>query len=117
MQKTVKATKVAKKANKSAKGKKAVSTKPALKLDPAQIKKAKQLIGKLQVNPVNGSVGVIKQIFALYGGGFTQKEIIAYGFNKSTVYRQVRELVKVKNLHKGKQITAKGAAALTSKSM
>lgn len=33
--------------------------------------------------------GIIEQIIALYEKGKTQKQIVAKGFNKSTVYRQV----------------------------
>jgi len=38
-------------------------------------------------------LGTIQKIVALGKKGFDQKEIIAAGFNKNTVYRQYREQV------------------------
>ena len=38
-------------------------------------------------------LGAVASIVKLYKKGFSKKEIIEAGFNKSTVYRQVREKV------------------------
>lgn len=113
MQTTKTATAVAKKVNKSKAPvkAKAVSTKPKLKLDPVMVKKAKVLISKLQGNGIDAP-GLIKQILQLYTNGFTCAQIIAYGFNKSTVYRQTRELNKLRSLHAKKQVTSKAVTAL-----
>lgn len=113
-----KATSKTAKANKVNNAKKAtakavpVSTKPKLVLTPQQIATAKKLIAKLPKHEIDGSVGKIKQILQLFTNGFKQAEIIAYGFNKSTVYRQTRELTKLKSLQSKKQVTAKAVHAL-----
>lgn len=40
--------------------------------------------------------GKIKMIIKLFARGYTRKEIISVGFNKSTVYRQTKEFMKLK---------------------
>lgn len=52
-------------------------------------------------NPANGT-GIVAQIIALAEQGKSTQEIIAMGFNKSTVYRQVSEWRKRKKTAKGK---------------
>lgn len=42
------------------------------------------------------STGKIANILRLWVKGFTRKDIVAFGFNRSTVYRQVGELEKYK---------------------
>lgn len=110
-----KTTKVVK-ANKVSNGKKAtakvVSMKPKFVLPADRTKKAKQLISKLPTGELEKGPGLITQILHLYTNDFACREIIAYGFNKSTVYRQTRELDKLRTLKGKKQVTDKAVKAL-----
>lgn len=120
MQTTKKATKVARKANKQtkvSKGKAAtpVASKPKMQLPPARVQQAKKLIAKLNTPNQLQQPGLIKQILQLYTNGYSCAEIIAYGFNKSTVYRQTRALNVLKQANAKKQLTAKGVQMLTGK--
>jgi hypothetical protein len=109
---------------KTAKVKAVKATKPTAKvvsiknaLQPAQIATAKKLLGKLKANPATNGVGKIAQIMQLYTNGFTQAQIVAYGFNRSTVYRQTGILNKLRNLKSKKLITGNGVVALTAKTL
>jgi hypothetical protein len=53
------------------------------------VKQATKKAAKEIAAEITKPTGIVKQIIALYKKGKTQKEIIAAGFNKSTVYRQV----------------------------
>lgn len=112
-------TKTKRKANKVSKAKAAkVATAPKKQLEPAMVAKAKQLIKKLPVSATNEKPGIIACIMQLYTkGGFTRSQIVALGYNRSTVYRQTRELDKLRNLKNKKQITGDGVVALTAKSL
>jgi hypothetical protein len=90
-------------------------SKPKLVLTPAQVATAKKLIAKLNTPNQLQAPGLIKQILQLYTNGFTCAQIIAYGFNKSTVYRQTRALNVLKAAHSKKQLTAKGVTMLAGK--
>jgi len=107
-----------KKVNKVKKAVKAtVVVKPKKQLEPARIAAAKKLLSKLKSNPATNGVGKIAQIMQLYTNGFNQSEIVAYGFNRSTVYRQCGELNKLRNLKSKKLITGAGVVALTAKTL
>lgn len=94
---------------------KVISIKPKLQLTPQQTAAAKKLIAKLNTPNQLQAPGLIKQILQLYTNGFTCAQIIAYGFNKSTVYRQTRALNVLKAAHGKKQLTAKGVQMLAGK--
>jgi len=55
--------------------------------------KARNAKMKALVTSLKKEYGPVGQIVGLAKKGFTRKEIIEAGFNKSTVYRQVREYV------------------------
>lgn len=78
-------------AAKTAKTKKA---KPSFKLDAKRSAKMDELLEN--ADGEEESTGLIAQILMLFTKGFAKKEIVAYGYNKSTVYRQCRELEKLK---------------------
>jgi hypothetical protein len=113
------ATKKVNKVNnaKTTPAKKAVApvAKPKLVLTPQQTATAKKLIAKLNTPNQLQAPGLIKQILQLYTNGFTCAQIIAHGFNKSTVYRQTRALNLLKAANQKKQLTAKGVQMLTGK--
>ena len=94
---------------------KAVVQKPKLQLTPQQTAQAKKLIAKLNTPNQLQAPGLIKQILQLYTNGFNCAQIIAYGFNKSTVYRQTRALNLLRAANQKKQLTSKGVAMLTGK--
>ena len=118
MQKTKKVTKVTSKVKKVSNKKAtapAKSSKPVFKLDPARTKIADKLLDKMYGEDDLQAPGLIKQILQLYTNKFSCKEIIAYGFNKSTVYRQTHALDMLKAAHTKKQLTSKGVTMLTGK--
>lgn len=63
-------------------------------------KKAQKIINKLDEDPTDeeeeATGGIIHVILSLHLAGVPKSFIVRLGFNKSTVYRQVRELEKLK---------------------
>lgn len=105
---------------KAVKATKATASKQPVKatLPPEVISKAKKVLALLKANPATNGVGKIAQIMQLYTkGGLTCAQIVAYGFNRSTVYRQTGILNKLRNLKSKKLITGNGVVALTAKSL
>lgn len=77
-----------KKATKKAAPKKA--TKPAAL--PAKLQK---VLDSMEEGEEEVEGGKIANILFLFTKGFTKKQIVDQGFNRSTVYRQVKELEKL----------------------
>lgn len=73
-------------------------TTPAPKATPAPVKLSKKALAAIEAVE-NGELdeeGKIASILYLWVAGVPRKEIIAMGFNKTTVYRQVGEFEKLK---------------------
>lgn len=83
----------------TSKTKKVVAKKAEYKLDAKTIARIENILG---VNDEDGEAeegegeGKIAQILRLYVKGISRKDIVAFGFNKSTVYRQSKELDRYK---------------------
>lgn len=78
--------------------KKAIAKKPEYKLDAKTRKRIENILG-LDDEDSEGEGdegGKIANILRLYTKGIKKRDIVAYGFNKSTVYRQTGELDKYK---------------------
>jgi len=71
-----------------------IEEQPAPAVGTKQVVKGIELI---QGPPVEKAGGKIGQILDLYKSGKTKKEIIAMGYNKSTVHRQTSEYDKKQN--------------------
>lgn len=70
------------------------ATKPAFKLDPKRKAKMQQVLEELsEEGEADGSI--IREILALYVKGYQPKEIVAMGYNRSTVYRQTNDFKKL----------------------
>lgn len=88
------------KKNKTAKTTKASKT-TASKVDPKRLKQMNAILDRInggddEESDEEGSAGKIQCILTLHIKGFSNSEIVAAGFNKSTVYRQVGEYKKLK---------------------
>lgn len=81
--------------------KKTAVKKSEYKLDPKKQARMNAVLGNDPDAEDEGEddgegAGKIVSILKLYTKGFTKKDIVAYGFNRSTVYRQCKELDKAK---------------------
>lgn len=65
-----------------------------IEVNPERVEKAVNLLEEEGLEPGEGG-GKIEAILLLHSKGFSKKEIVEAGFNKSTVYRQVNELEKL----------------------
>jgi len=70
------------------------STRIVMKNTEAQVSKGDRVLIQPKKELFTPEVPVTKQIIILYKNGKTNKEIIAMGFNKSTVARQISEYKK-----------------------
>lgn len=84
-------TKKAVKANKVNNSKKQATSTPEVL--PAKLQEVLEEIE--EVNEGGEEGGKIQNILYLFNQGFTKKQIVDAGYNRSTVYRQVRELEKL----------------------
>lgn len=80
-----------KQTTKTAASKKSKKAKPAFKLDAKRAKKGDAIIDRLYEES-DEEPGLIAQILALYAKGFEPREIVAMGYNRTTVYRQTGDL-------------------------
>lgn len=75
--------------------KKATSKKTKFKLEAKREEKMFQILEQLEEDGDEEAGGKIKQILTLYVKGFSPKEIIAIGYNRTTVYRQTNDFKKL----------------------